>query len=136
MSASNAAYSRRVIRVCRFIAGTIIVGVAAVATGLVEVRVYNNEVQYAKETPDRERFKSHRCNDRLADMLEVVESEDGSMWNDLRPAFRNWWACMRTDEGKEPSMPYLMLTAKDKQYIDPALRGAPPAQDASQRLTS
>lgn len=117
-------YSRRLIRVCRFIAGTIAVGVAAVATGLVDVKVYSNEVEYAKETPDRDRFKPHRCNDRLADMLQVIEAEDGNIMRDLRPAFRNWMACMRSDEGQEPAMPYFMLTPRDKQYISPAARGS------------
>ncbi|EFJ42160.1 hypothetical protein VOLCADRAFT_107414 [Volvox carteri f. nagariensis] len=115
-------YSRRLIRVCRGIAGVLLVGCVSVMTGLLDVRVYNNEVDYARESMDKEKFKPHRCNDRLADMLEVIEAEDGNMWQDLRPAFRNWWACMRSAEGAEPVMPYLMLTAKDKQYIDPASR--------------
>ncbi|KAG2486276.1 hypothetical protein HYH03_015100 [Edaphochlamys debaryana] len=115
-------YSRRLIFFNRVVAGTILVGCASVLTGLVDVKIYKNEVEYSKETPDKERFKPHRCNDRLADMLEVIEAEDGNMWRDLRPSFRNWWACMRSAEGAEPAMPYLMLTPRDKQYIDPAKR--------------
>ncbi|PNW76598.1 hypothetical protein CHLRE_11g467722v5 [Chlamydomonas reinhardtii] len=122
MDQHQSAYSRRIIRVNRIIAGTIVAGCVAVLTGAVDVKFYQNEVEYAKETPDRDRFKSHRCNDRLADALEVVEAEDGNIWRDLRPAFRNWWACMRSAEGSEPAMPYIMLTPKYKQYIDPVTR--------------
>ncbi|GLI68970.1 hypothetical protein VaNZ11_013498 [Volvox africanus] len=116
-------YSRRLIRVCRGIAGVLLVGCVSVMTGLLDVHVYKNEVEYARETMAKDEFKPHRCNDRLADMLEVIEAEDGNIWRDLRPSFRNWWACMHSAEGGEPAMPYLMLTAKDKQYIDPASRG-------------
>jgi hypothetical protein len=36
------AYSQRLIRVCRFVAGTILLGVAAIATGLVQVRSFSS----------------------------------------------------------------------------------------------
>ncbi|GLC39040.1 hypothetical protein PLESTB_001286700 [Pleodorina starrii] len=128
------AYSRRLIRVCRGIAGVLLVGCFTVMTGLVDVQVYKNEVDYAERTMEKDKFKPHRCNDRLADMLEVIEAEDGNIMRDVRPAFRNWWACMRSAEGAEPAMPYLMLTAKDKQYIDPASRAT--KADAVQQLST
>lgn len=64
--------NRRLILACRMIAGTILAGCAAVATGVVSVRQYNNEVEYTKNAAeDAKRFKPHRCNDRLSDLLEV-----------------------------------------------------------------
>ncbi|KXZ50091.1 hypothetical protein GPECTOR_18g68 [Gonium pectorale] len=136
MAKPQAAYTRRLLLVNRTIAGTLLLGVASLLTGLVEVRVYKNEVDYTKDSAkDAEQFKPHRCNDRLADMLDVIESEEGNAWRDLRPTFRNWWACMRSPEGMEPAMPYIMLSPKDKQYIDPAHRH-PDArqQEGGQRL--
>lgn len=63
---------RSLILACRVIAGSILAGVAAVATGLVSVRTYANEVEYTRDAKaDAERFKPHRCNDRLSDLLEV-----------------------------------------------------------------
>lgn len=135
MDRQSTNYSRRLIRVCRALAGTMLVGCVAVTTGLVEFKVYNNEVDFAKANPYKDTIKPHRCNDRLADMLEVIESEDGSIWRDVRPTFRNWWACMRSAEGAEPAMPYIMLTSKDKQYIDPASRSqASREQQTAQRV--
>ncbi|GIL72936.1 hypothetical protein Vretimale_4587 [Volvox reticuliferus] len=127
-------HSRRLISICRGIAGVLLVGCVSVMTGIVDVQIYNNEVDYAREAMDKDKFKPHRCNDRLADMLEVIEAEDGNAWRDLRPSFRNWWACMRSAEGAEPAMPYLMLTAKDKQYIDPASRTV--REDGVQQLNT
>lgn len=62
----------RLILACRVIGGTILAGVVAVATGFVETRTYINEVEYTRDAKEEaKRFKSHRCNDRLSDMLEV-----------------------------------------------------------------
>lgn len=62
----------KLILACRMIGGTLLAGVFAVATGLIESRTYLNEVEYTRESREEaKRFKQHRCNDRLADMLEV-----------------------------------------------------------------
>lgn len=121
-SGTSTAYSRRILFTVRLIAGTMLAGCVSVLTGVVDMKVYQDEVEYARETTDRERFKSHRCNDRLADFLSVIESEDANTWRDFRPSFKSWWTCMRSPVGREPATPYFMLTARDKQYVPLAKR--------------
>lgn len=119
-------FQDRVLFIAKVVSVFTMTATVSILTGLVEVQTFRNEVEYAKGTQElRAKYKAHRCNDRLEDVVQVLFGEESHTFRDFRPSFRNWWKCVRSETGQEPAMPYVYLLPGDLHYIDPASRRKP-----------
>ncbi|KAL4529562.1 hypothetical protein Ndes2526B_g04370 [Nannochloris sp. 'desiccata'] len=70
----------------------------------------------APDQPPAKLPRPHRCNDRVEDLLQALFTLDFS--EKIRPAWRNFRKCMKSEPGSEPTDPYLIIT-DPQRYLDP-----------------